>query len=90
MEREKLTTKEINEKLKDLNGWTLKNEHLFRRYEFADFAASLAFVNKAGAIAEKLDHHPDITFRLGLRRIFNDDARPRRFDGFRLRAGETD
>ncbi|MGI8883839.1 MAG: 4a-hydroxytetrahydrobiopterin dehydratase [Pyrinomonadaceae bacterium] len=65
MERKKLTTEETNEKLKDLSGWTIENAHLKKRFDFADFAASLAFVNRAGAIAEKLDHHPDIKFGWG-------------------------
>ena len=38
---------------------------LRRRFEFANFAESLAFVNSVGAIAEALDHHPDITFGWG-------------------------
>lgn len=38
---------------------------LKKRFNFENFAESLDFVNKAGAIAERLDHHPDITFGWG-------------------------
>ena len=34
--------------------------HLQRTYEFADFAAALAFANRVGAIAEEQGHHPDL------------------------------
>lgn len=65
MERRKLSSGEIEEKLKNLDGWTVADEHLKKRYTFPNFAASLAFVNKVGAAAEALDHHPDITFGWG-------------------------
>ena len=65
MERKKLTAEEAEEKLKDLKNWRIEDAHLKKRFEFADFAASLEFVNQAGAIAEKFDHHPDITFGWG-------------------------
>ena len=47
--------------------WTLKGDahHIFRRFEFGDFADALAFVNIVGALAEQEGHHPDITFGWG-------------------------
>lgn len=33
---------------------------LVRTYIFGDFTEALAFVNRVGEIAEKLQHHPDI------------------------------
>lgn len=62
MERRKLTPEEVEEKLKALAGWTTDGDAIKRRFDFIDFAESLAFVNKVGAIAEAADHHPDITF----------------------------
>lgn len=42
-------------------GWTINAAgHLLREYEFADFAAALAFANRVGAIAEEQGHHPDL------------------------------
>ncbi len=65
MERKKLSAEEISEKLNGLDGWTAEDNNLKKRFAFTNFAESLNFVNKAGEIAEKLDHHPDITFGWG-------------------------
>ena len=65
MKREKLSAPEIEEKLGGLDGWKAENNHLKKRFTFKNFAESLDFVNKAGEIAEKLDHHPDITLGWG-------------------------
>lgn len=70
MERRKLTEAEIAENLCKLNGWSIEEGKLVRKFKFADFAASLAFINKAGEIAERLDHHPDITFGWGYADIY--------------------
>ena len=44
--------------------WQLiDGHHLDKTYEFADFAEALAFTNRVGALAEEVDHHPEI--RLG-------------------------
>lgn len=63
MERKKLDAGEVSKALEGLNGWADGGGKLVKRFEFDDFAASLAFVNKAGELAEAADHHPDI--RLG-------------------------
>jgi 4a-hydroxytetrahydrobiopterin dehydratase len=38
---------------------------LRKTYRFKDFAEALAFVNRAGAIAEEQGHHPDIALAWG-------------------------
>lgn len=65
MARKKLSETEIKTALNELNNWKTENAQLKKRFEFADFAAALDFVNQAGAIAEQMDHHPDITFGWG-------------------------
>jgi len=65
MKREKMTGTEIEESIKATNGWRLEGDTLFKRFEFQNFAESLAFVNRVGEIAESADHHPDITFGWG-------------------------
>jgi 4a-hydroxytetrahydrobiopterin dehydratase len=65
MERKKIEPAEIAERLSGLSGWKAENNSLKKSYKFENFAASLEFVNKAGAIAERNDHHPDITFGWG-------------------------
>ena len=69
MERRKLSLEEIEDKLRQLEGWTVDGNAIKRRYEFENFAQSLEFVNKVGAIAEEADHHPDITFGWGYAEI---------------------
>ncbi|MCA1624890.1 MAG: 4a-hydroxytetrahydrobiopterin dehydratase [Acidobacteria bacterium] len=65
MKRKKLNVEEIEKASADLDGWKAENENLKKRYEFKNFAESLAFVNRVGAIAERRDHHPDICFGWG-------------------------
>ena len=56
---------QINEALGDLDGWKVDDGWLKKRYDFRNFAESLAFVNKVGEIAEDEDHHPDFKFGWG-------------------------
>jgi 4a-hydroxytetrahydrobiopterin dehydratase len=70
VERRKLNENEIAERIAKLNNWTEIENKLHKRFEFSNFAASLAFVNLVGEIAEKHDHHPDITFGWGYAESF--------------------
>ncbi len=65
MERKKLSAEEIETSLSALKDWKVEGVNLKKRFEFKNFAESLAFVNQVGAIAEEKDHHPDITFGWG-------------------------
>src|SRR3954471_14204030 len=57
---------ELESLKKQLPQWEVVDEHhLHRRYEFADFKQALAFVNKAGDVAEEQGHHPNICFTWG-------------------------
>jgi 4a-hydroxytetrahydrobiopterin dehydratase len=69
MERRLLSEEEINTGLSDLAEWSVSDNRLVRRFTFANFAESLAFVNRVGQIAEAADHHPDITFGWGYAEI---------------------
>jgi len=70
MERRKLSAEEIEANLSGLEDWTVANEKLSKKFEFKNFAESLDFVNKVGAIAERRDHHPDILFGWGYAEFF--------------------
>lgn len=70
MERKKLSAEEIEERLSGLDGWTAEDNNLKKRFSFTNFAESLNFVNKAGEIADRLDHHPDILFGWGYAEFF--------------------
>ena len=56
--------------LAQLEGWRVVEEHhLSKGYEFTNFAAALAFVDRVGEIAESEGHHPDIEFGWGYARL---------------------
>ena len=69
MERRLLNEDEVTSALSKLNGWQADNNKLTKKLSFANFAESLAFVNRVGQIAEAADHHPDITFGWGYAEI---------------------
>lgn len=62
-----LTRAECESLLEQTSGWALDADttRIERKFSFPDFAASLDFVNKVGALAEAEDHHPDICFGWG-------------------------
>jgi 4a-hydroxytetrahydrobiopterin dehydratase len=43
-----------------MSDWREEGDALVRDFEFADFAAAMAFVNRVGDAAEEANHHPDI------------------------------
>lgn len=40
-------------------GWEERENSLYRKFEFVDFAEAFAFMTKVAAVAQRLDHHPD-------------------------------
>ena len=69
MERRKLTEVEAREQIAGLDGWRFKEDKIKKSFKFENFAAALAFVNRVGEIAERLDHHPDIKFGWGYAKV---------------------
>jgi len=55
------TDAQIEEALESLPGWSQEGEAIVRTYEFADFRAALAFMNRAAGPVEEMDHHPEWT-----------------------------
>lgn len=52
--------------LSQVPGWTVSPEgHLLKTFKFPDFLQALAFVNRAGAVAEEQAHHPDLHLAWG-------------------------
>ena len=54
------TQDEIAKNMSSLSGWIQEGNQIAKQFQFKDFAEALAFVNKTGAEAEKMNHHPDI------------------------------
>lgn len=40
--------------------WQLTEKGLVREFSFSDFAAAMVFINRVAAVAQALEHHPDI------------------------------
>ena len=55
-----LTQDELSKNLSSLSGWEQEENQITKLFQFKDFVEALAFVNKVGAEAEKMNHHPDI------------------------------
>ena len=55
-----LTEEQVNELLKQIPGWEIRDGHVFRQFKFKDFKEAIAFVNKVAEIAEQEQHHPNI------------------------------
>lgn len=64
-----LSENKINELLKQIPSWTLKEGHLFKKLKFRNFAEAMKFVNSAAEIAESEEHHPDfyVHYNIGRR-----------------------
>ena len=58
-----LSNSEIHEALGSLPGWTHNGIAIQRIFQFSDFKAAMAFVNKIADAAEQANHHPDIDIR---------------------------
>lgn len=54
-----LETPEIEEKLANLEGWTLEDGKLHRTFRFANFVRAFGFMASVALVAEKMDHHPE-------------------------------
>lgn len=63
-----LTSRQVADALAGLApGWALADEGrvLVRTFRFGAYLDGIAFVNKVAAVAERLDHHPDLVVTYG-------------------------
>jgi len=58
-----LTAAEVQSRLTSLPDWKIESGELVKTFQFRDFVAALAFVNRVGRAAESASHHPDIDIR---------------------------
>jgi 4a-hydroxytetrahydrobiopterin dehydratase len=58
-----LSDTEIKQSLARLPGWRQNGTAIQRVFEFPDFKAAMAFVNRIADAAEQANHHPDIDIR---------------------------
>ncbi len=45
----------------NIPGWYISDKEIKKTFTFKDFAGALEFVNKVGAVAQSVDHHPNIS-----------------------------
>ncbi len=56
----------LAQRLALLPGWSLDQERLVKTFTFADYPATILFVNAIAFAAQRMDHHPDL--EVGYRR----------------------
>ena len=55
----KLDEKQVQEELKKLNGWELKDGKLHREFQFKNFVEAFGFMSSVALKAESQGHHPN-------------------------------
>jgi 4a-hydroxytetrahydrobiopterin dehydratase len=60
MAPEPLSQKEIEDRLRELPGWSLENDRIARTYRLGSHFAAAAMVVHVAAVQEELDHHADL------------------------------
>ena len=61
----KLDREAIEAALAALPGWSVAGAALRKDYRFADWRATIAFVNAVADLADRADHHPDLAVGFG-------------------------
>ncbi len=61
MMTERLTEDQISEALAGLQGWTRDGEGIAREFTFEDFVEALGFIARVGVLAERANHHPELS-----------------------------
>jgi 4a-hydroxytetrahydrobiopterin dehydratase len=56
----KLSAEQIQQRMKDVPGWSRDGDAISKRFSFDGFLPAIAFVNRLAPDAEAADHHPDI------------------------------
>jgi 4a-hydroxytetrahydrobiopterin dehydratase len=51
--------------LGELDGWDASGGRLRKTFRFPDFRSALRFVDAVGAMADDVDHHPDVELSWG-------------------------
>ncbi|MGW0119406.1 4a-hydroxytetrahydrobiopterin dehydratase [Streptomyces sp. NPDC003327] len=61
MSTQPLSQKEIEDRLRELPGWSVEDDRLTRSYRLADHFAATALVVHVAQLQQELDHHSDLT-----------------------------
>ena len=55
----RLSQEDIEEELKDLQGWSVENEKLHKEFLFDNFNQAFGFMTRSAMEIEKMNHHPE-------------------------------
>jgi len=55
----RLLESDIEEELKKLTGWSIKNDKLHKEFQFNNFNQAFGFMTRAAMEIEKMNHHPE-------------------------------
>ncbi len=59
MKYKKLSENELDETVRAMNGWELKDGKLKKSFRFSNFVEAFGFMTRIALEAEKMNHHPD-------------------------------
>jgi 4a-hydroxytetrahydrobiopterin dehydratase len=59
--REVLSDTQIEKALESLDGWSRDGDAIRRDFEFSDFVAAVGFIAQIGVLAERANHHPELS-----------------------------
>ena len=57
--RRPLDDSQLEEALRTLSGWTVKDGKLHREFIFSDFSEAFGFMTRCALAAEAMNHHPE-------------------------------
>lgn len=60
-----ITGEALRERAASLPDWKAEDGKLSKTFRFPDFKTALDFVNRVGAAAEEMNHHPDLHLSWG-------------------------
>lgn len=58
---ERLDDGAIDAAVGDLDGWRRAGDTIVREFEFGDFVDAIGFIAKVGVLAERKNHHPELS-----------------------------
>lgn len=67
LSRVKLSDDLIAQRLGALDGWSIEQGMLRKRFEFGSYSAGVMFAAAVGQLADGMDHHPDLF--IGYRKV---------------------
>lgn len=59
MKYKKLSGNELDEIVKNMKGWELKDEKLQKSFKFTNFVEAFGFMTRIALEAERMNHHPE-------------------------------